>query len=96
MEFEWDDAIDRFNFEKHGVGFEYAAQMFDGPTVTWPDVRRDYGEVRMHSIGCVDTIVVLAVIHTDRSGKTRIISARRADRNERSIYEKAIHKTAHH
>ena len=46
----------------------------------------------MQSIGRVDGIAVLAVIHTDRLGKTRIISARPADRSERKNYEEALSK----
>ncbi len=61
--------------------------------MSWPDLGRDYGEARLHSLGQVDRVVILAVIHTDRSGVTRIISARRADREERRIYEEALHKT---
>jgi uncharacterized protein len=96
MEFEWDSAKDRTNYEKHGVDFEYASRIFSGPMISWPDVRRDYGETRTHSVGSVDNVVVLAVIHTDREGKIRIISARLTDRIERKIYETSIRKTAHH
>jgi uncharacterized protein len=96
MEFEWDSAKDRTNYEKHGVDFEYTSRIFSGPMISWPDVRRDYGETRTHSVGSVDNVVVLAVIHTDREGKIRIISARLTDRIERKIYETSIRKTAHH
>jgi len=58
------------------------------------DDRSDYGEVRRISIGMIDGIVFLAVVHTDRQDKTRIISARRANRAERKKYEKALQKRA--
>lgn len=90
MTFEWDEAKDAANIAKHGVGFATAVRIFDGPVVSWTDARADYGEVRVHSIGAVEAILVLAVIHTDRDGATRIISARRANRAERRRYEEAI------
>ncbi len=54
------------------------------------DDREDYGEVREISIGMVDGVAVLTVIHTDRSGRVRIISARPASLGERTRYEQAI------
>ncbi|MEJ7934699.1 BrnT family toxin [Sphingobium sp. AN558] len=90
MEFEWDEAKNAANIAKHGVGFATASRIFDGPVVTWADDRTDYGEVREHSIGAVEGILFLAVIHTSRDGKQRIISARRASRAERKRYEQAI------
>jgi uncharacterized protein len=92
MLFEWDDAKERSNIGKHGVGFESAKRIFEGPVLTLIDDRKQYGEIRMRSIGKVDGVVVLAVIHTERSGKIRIISARPADRIERKNYEEALSK----
>lgn len=90
MEFEWDEEKNRLNIAKHGVGFVTASRIFEGPVVSWVDDRFEYGELRHHSIGQVEGVVVLAVIHTDRSGITRIISARRANRAERKRYEEEI------
>jgi uncharacterized protein len=58
--------------------------------LTVRDDREDYGEVREISIGMVDGIAVLTVVHTDRQGKVRIISARPASERERRRYEEAI------
>lgn len=90
MEFEWDEAKNVSNITKHGVSFATAARIFDAPVVTWTDNRADYGEVRERSIGVVEGVLFLAVIHTDRSGMRRIISARRASRSERKHYEETI------
>lgn len=87
---EWDDAKNRQNIEKHGVSFELAQRIFDGPVFTWIDDRQDYGERREISIGKVDGAIMLTVAHTDRSGVRRFISARRASRRERSRYEEAL------
>ncbi len=96
MVFEWDEAKNRANIAKHGVGFGTAKRIFEGPVLTWIDDRKTYGEVRMHSIGQVDGVAVLAVIHTERSGKTRIISARPADREERKKYDETLQKGIGH
>ncbi|MFY7960017.1 MAG: BrnT family toxin [Elsteraceae bacterium] len=87
---EWDGAKNLQNIAKHGVSFELAQRIFDGPVLTWIDERRDYGEQREVSIGMVDGVLVLTVAHTDRSGVRRLISARPASRRERSRYEQAL------
>jgi uncharacterized protein len=56
--FEWDDAKERSNIDKHGVGFERAKRIFEGPALTLVDDRKQYGEIRMRSIGKVDGVVV--------------------------------------
>jgi hypothetical protein len=96
MTFEWDEDKNRINIGKHGVSFETAMRIFEGPVLSWIDDRKEYGEVRLRSIGQVDGVTILAVIHTDRSGKTRIISARPADRTERKRYEETIQKRTGH
>lgn len=91
MTFAWDTAKNAANIAKHGVSFEQAARIFAGPVVTWIDGRDDYGETREISIGLLDGIAVLVVVHTERDGATRIISARRALRHERRLYDQALH-----
>ncbi|TRD17295.1 BrnT family toxin [Palleronia caenipelagi] len=86
MQFEWDDEKNQRNIEKHGVSFELAIQIFDHPRLDRVDDRRDYGETRTISLGIVENVVVLTVVHTARDGRTRLISARRASRKERALY----------
>ena len=90
MSFEWSLDKERSNIAKHGVSFALALRIFEGPVVTVEDTRFDYGEVRHISVGRVEEIVVLTVVHTDRSGRVRIISARVASRKERLRYERAL------
>ena len=90
MRFEWDEAKNRLNIEKHGVSFEQAALIFDGFTVDRIDSRFDYGESRELSIGLLEGVAVLVVVHTDRDGVCRIISARQARKDERKRYEQAV------
>jgi len=86
MEFEWDDTKERSNEQKHGISFTDAADVFDDPYHIEEDVTRpEHGERRFKAIGTVGAYVV-AVIYTDRGDRRRIISARRAKRNERRQY----------
>lgn len=88
--FEWDDDKNASNIAKHGLSFEKAAQIFDGPVITSIDDRIDYGEVRHISIGSIGSVVIIVVAHTDRNGKIRIISARPAKKRERERYAEAL------
>lgn len=90
--FEWDEAKSRSNLAKHGVSFERARQIFNGPVLTFADDRHDYGEWREIAIGMADDLAILTVVHVDRNGVIRIISARPATRSERGRYEEAIRK----
>lgn len=90
LEFEWNPGKDTANVAKHGVGSATASRIFEGPTLTAPDTRQDYGEPRYNSIGTVEGAAYLVVTHTDRMGRIRIISARPAKRSERQRYDEAI------
>ena len=90
MDFEWDEAKNRLNIAKHGIGFAREFTIFAGPTLDAVENRTDYGEVRTISLGMLDGILLLAVMHTERDGVIRLISARRANRIERRRYEKAL------
>lgn len=96
MEFEWDEDKNRQNIGKHGLRFEDAIKIFDGFTVDLPDDRFDYGEPREISIGLIAGLMVVVVVHTDRDGKIRVISARPAVKAERRMYEKAIREAFDH
>ena len=86
MSFVWDDIKNQSNIQKHGVSFEEARRIFDAPTLTTVDERRDVGEVRKLRIGKIDVEPLVKVAHTERDGNIRLISARPASRRERKIY----------
>jgi uncharacterized DUF497 family protein len=87
MEFEWDPAKDAANEAKHGIGFVRAATVFDDPHHLEEDTTKpEYGEPRGRAIGLVGPYLV-TVIYTDRQGRRRIISARRASKDERERYD---------
>ena len=91
MEFEWDANKAKSNLRKHGVRFEDAVLVFDDPQHLSRQDRYENGEYRWQTIGLVHGIVVILVAHRVQfeSGHEviRIISARKADRKERSRYE---------
>ena len=89
MKFDWDEAKRRTNFQKHGLDFRDAEQVLQGPVVTVLDSRQEYGEERYISLGMLADVVVV-VVHTARSEKTRIISMRKARLRERQAYEEKI------
>ena len=86
MNFGWDDKKNADNLEKHGITFEEASLIFSGDVFSKIDDRQDYGEERIISIGTIKTLLVVVIVHTDRDGATRIISARYASRKERRSY----------
>ncbi len=85
MEFEWDSVKNQRNIEKHSIDFTDAVRIFERPTLTVVDNRRNYGEKRIAAMGTVED-VILYVVYTVRDGIWRIISARRANRCERKKY----------
>lgn len=93
MEFEWDENKNRANITKHGIDFEQAKAVFDDPDLlTYVDDRFEYGEAREISVGLMPLVtqgqsLVVVVVHIDRDGITRIISARKATKRERRLYE---------
>jgi uncharacterized protein len=85
-DFEWDDEKAARNLARHGVSFAAARLAFDDPfAVVREDRRRDYGEDRYILLGMVENHL-LAVVHTQRDARIRIISARLAEPRERRRY----------
>jgi uncharacterized DUF497 family protein len=89
MKFEWDLAKNAENLARHGIDFEDARRIFDGPVLERVDDRFDYGEERIIAIGMVDGRE-LYVVYTMREKRCRIISARRVTRHEREAYYQAL------
>lgn len=89
MEFEWDAAKNRSNFEKHGLDFEDAELVLAGRCVTFEDRRTDYGEQRLVTLGALEGRTVV-ITHVQRGESTRIISMRKANRREQKIYQERL------
>ena len=85
MEIEWDNNKAASNLIKHKIDFEDAKNIFLDPNRLERQDKRDYNETRIQVIGIVNQ-VVLFVVYTQRNGRYRIISARRANKNEQRQY----------
>jgi uncharacterized DUF497 family protein len=86
LEFEWDEAKAKRNLEKHGVSFLTAAAIFSNERLERIDDREDYGELRWIALGRVG-IEVYRVVFTRRGENViRIVSARKAGKDEQEIY----------
>ena len=89
MQFEWDHNKNQRNIRKHDIDFVDAAKIFKAPNfIVNEDARYNYGEKRYRIIGVVDPYGVLLVVYTERHENViRIISARKADKKERHLYQ---------
>lgn len=88
IDFEWDSDKAESNLRKHGVSFTEAGTAFGDPlSVTVPDPRHSAGEERFVLHGRSNRGRLLAVMHTERQGAIRIISARLMTPRERREYE---------
>ena len=90
MKYIWDDEKNDINIRKHGIDFADVPEMFDYPMLTGLDTRKDYNEDRWIGIGMLRNIVAVIVFTEINENTIRIISARKATKNERAQYEKAI------
>jgi hypothetical protein len=89
MSYEWDERKRRTNVKKHGIDFIDVPELFDSDVVILPDERFDYGEPRFIAIGILKNLVVV-VAYTERDQNIRIISARKATKNEQIYYFQEI------
>jgi uncharacterized protein len=86
MQFDWDPDKATKNLYWHGVTFEFATKAFDDVLALEDlDDREDYGEERVVRIAHASGIL-LTVVYTDRENKKRLISARRATKDEQDRY----------
>jgi uncharacterized DUF497 family protein len=83
MLFEWDESKRQSNLAKHGIDFQDALRIFDGPI--FEKASRSHGEGRVLAIGLIEGVEIV-VVYVIRGKRRRIISARRAHRNERQDY----------
>ena len=89
MRVTWDDRKSEANRKKHGIDFTDAEAVFAGLVLTFEDDRFEYGEHRFVTVGMLNDIVVV-VAHTETDEEIRIISMRRATKNEQQTYFQEI------
>ena len=86
MIFEWDDNKNTINIKRHGIDFHDAYLLFENPMLLKVDNRKDYGERRLIGLGLLFEVVVV-IVFTKRGDAIRVISIRRANKNERKVYQ---------
>lgn len=88
MEFEWDKNKATINLPKHGVPFDEAKTVFQDPFyIVFDDPDHSFEEYRCVAIGQSVKDRVLFISYTERGNTVRLISARKATRSERELYE---------
>jgi hypothetical protein len=91
LRFEWDEDKAEFNFKKHHVRFEEAKSVFGDPlAITIDDPDHSENEERFINIGSSASGRILTIVYTEREGRIRLISCRKATSNERRQYEQQI------
>lgn len=87
--FVWDESKRKANLAKHGIDFEDAPRIFDGPMLTAEDSRDAYGERRFIALGLLEGVVV-SVVYVERDEDVRLISIRKALRHEAARFIRQI------
>lgn len=89
LRFEWDAAKSRQNVRKHGVAFEEAQTVFvDDRAIRFYDPDHSHEEDRFIMLGISYRILVVCHCYRERDSVIRIISARKANRQEAKQYER--------
>jgi len=97
MRFEWDKNKEKINIQKHGVTFEQASYVFaDQYALNKFDDEHSEDEDRSALLGKSLNETLLLIIHTFRDDDgtefVRIISARKATKKEKQVYQKRCPK----
>ncbi|MGB6538400.1 MAG: BrnT family toxin [Xanthobacteraceae bacterium] len=87
MAITYDPAKRDWTLRQRGLDFEDAREVFAGWTIDVPDVRRDYGEPRINTVGYLGDRMVI-VCWTPRGDSRRIISMRKANEREKARHQK--------
>ena len=93
LQFEWDENKNKINQRKHGISFDEVTSVFrDAFAIVFDDPDHSDNEERFLIIGASDKRGICLVSHCYRGQDQviRIISARKATKTERNIYEEGI------
>jgi uncharacterized protein len=85
MRFEFDPDKSARNQRERGLPFAAAGRLFDSIRLEWEDRRKDYGEIRINTLGEIEGRV-FCVAFTRRKDVIRIISFRKANARETRRY----------
>lgn len=87
MKIKYDPAKRQAALQGRGLDFVDAAIVFEGPTITLQDKRRDYGEQRLQTVGYLADRMVM-VVWTPRGEARHVMSMRKCNDREKAIYQK--------
>lgn len=88
MKIDWDPKKAKSNLRKHGVSFEEAATaLSDLMAATGTDPDNSISEECYVTFGVSEKGQLVVVSHTEKGETIRIISARKASKGERELYE---------
>jgi uncharacterized protein len=87
MKITFDPAKRAFTLAERGLDFEDAAEVFLGDTLDFPDDRRDYGELRILTVGHLRGRMLI-VVWTPRGSARHVISMRKANAREKARFGK--------
>jgi uncharacterized DUF497 family protein len=88
MKIEWDPEKAKSNLKKHGISFEEAATALSDPmAATGADPDHSITEERYVTFGVSEKGRLVVVSHTEKHETIRIISARKASKGEKELYE---------
>ena len=93
LKFEWDENKNEINQRKHGISFDEVTSVFrDAFAIVFDDPDHSDNEERFLIIGASDERGICLVSHcySGQDRVIRIISARKATKTERNIYEEGI------
>ncbi len=85
MKITFDPAKREQTLRERGLNFADAVQVFAGVTIDIPDVRHNYGEARIISVGHLYERMVI-VVWTSRGDARHVISMRKANDREKARY----------
>ena len=90
MEFEWDESKAVENEDKHGISFRQAVEIWSAPHLEVDHIAySEDGEKRNATMGWIENKLFVA-IWTKRNQKIRLISVRRARKNEEKVFLEKI------
>ena len=93
LRFKWDKKKEKINIKKHGISFEEANSVFyDEKAIQFFDPDHSEDEDRFILLGISFKLRILVVCHCFRESETvvRLVSARKADKDEQKEYWRRI------
>jgi uncharacterized DUF497 family protein len=87
MKITYDPVKRAVTLAERGLDFEDAAELFGGDTLDFADNRRDYGELRIFTVGHLRGRMMI-VIWTPRGTARHVISMRKATAREKARFGK--------